>query len=60
MNTIFANEKLGMPVEELRLREIRQQIEMQRFAQEARNAWFKRMGRRLIIPVVSLLNLFAH
>jgi hypothetical protein len=59
MNTIFTNEKLGMPVEELRLRDIRQQIESQRIAdqlstpvmQSARRRWFERM--------ISLLLTFA-
>lgn len=56
MNTIFTNEKLGMPVEELRLREIRQQIDSQRLANQvsvtsARSRWFER--------VISLLLTFA-
>ena len=54
MNSIFDDPKLGMPVEQLRLREIRQQIESQRFGnqlsmtasnpitQMIRSRWLKR------------------
>ncbi len=34
MNSLFSNEKLGMPVEKLRLEAIRQEIEARRLASE--------------------------
>lgn len=54
MNSIFDNPKLGVPVEQLRLREVGQQIESQRFGnqltrtasnlntQTIRSRWLKR------------------
>jgi hypothetical protein len=38
MYTLFANEKLGMPVEQIRLHEIRHEIESRRLADEVRQA----------------------
>ncbi len=54
MNTIFTNEKLGRSIEDLRLHEIRQQVELQRMAQTVRTAWFKRMNRRISVTVALL------
>ena len=58
MNSLFTNEKLGMPVEELRLRQIRQQIDSQRLANQvslpkyARSRWYE--------WIISLLLTFAR
>jgi hypothetical protein len=60
MNTIFTNEKLGRSVENLRLREIQQQVEWQRIAQSARTVWFKQMGRRFSAPIVLMTHLFTR
>jgi hypothetical protein len=60
MNTIFTNEKLGRSVEDLRLREIQQQVEFQRIAQTARTAWFKRMSHRISVSVVLLMHVFTR
>jgi hypothetical protein len=59
MNTIFANEKLGMPVEELRLREIRQQIESQRIADQLSNPFTRSSRSRWFERVINLLVTFA-
>ena len=55
MNSIFSNEKLGRSVEDLRLHEIRQQVEGQRMAAELRTAWLKRISLHLIMPVQLLI-----
>lgn len=47
MYTLFSNEKLGVPVEELRLREIRQQIEAQRLGDEINPTLQRRITRFL-------------
>ena len=60
MNTIFTNEKLGRSVEDLRLREIREQVELQRMAQAAGMAWFKRMSHRISVSVVLLMHIFMR
>jgi len=46
MYTLFSNEKLGKCVEEVRLREIRQEIESRRFADEPGRTW--QLAKRLI------------
>ena len=43
MYSLFSNEKLGMPVEEMRLREIRQQIEAQRLGGQMKPTQAERM-----------------
>ena len=48
MNTLFTNEKLGMPVEAVRLAEIRQQIDAQRLADEVKAAGSDRRSRSSI------------
>jgi hypothetical protein len=61
MYSLFSNEKLGMPVEELRLREIRQDIEARRLAGEVRDSaadvevnpagrWFNQVKAMLVLP----------
>ena len=55
MYNLPTNEKLGRSVEDLRLREIRQQVELQRIAATARTAWFKRVSRPIIISVQMLM-----
>ncbi len=45
MYSLFSNEKLGMLVEEVRLREIRQEIERRRLADEIGDIQFDRVNR---------------
>jgi hypothetical protein len=53
MNGLFSNEKLGMLVEEMRLKEIRQEIESRRFARKPSRAW--QFAKRLISALGSTL-----
>ena len=61
MYSLFSNEKLGMPVEGLRLREIRQEIEARRLADEVKGArpddgvnrgdrWLNQVKALLMLP----------
>ena len=50
MYTLFSNERLGMPVEQVRLAEIRQQIEARRLASEVQG---RRFGVRTLIHALS-------